>query len=138
MIISSYPLTSPPSAAVPQVRRGVTARDEYEKVAREIRFDAYKAALRGRSNEDCGDGDGKEREGGGGGVLPAVMFGHHEGDVEENVLTNLIKGCSILELAGERRGEERDDRSRRPCGGCGCALGSVVQELLCASIDVRR
>lgn len=65
----------------------MTAREEYEKVAREIRFDAYKAALRGRG-------------GAGAGACPAVMFGHHEGDVEENVLTNLIKGCSILELAG--------------------------------------
>lgn len=74
------------------MRRGVTARDEYEKVAREIRFDAYKAALDGRG-------------------CPAVMFGHHEGDVEENVLTNLIKGCSILGLAGgflqHRRGRGR-------------------------------
>ncbi|CAN0371859.1 unnamed protein product, partial [Hapterophycus canaliculatus] len=69
-----------------QVRRGVTAREEYEKVAREIRFDAYKAALAGKEPIDGGGG--------------AVMFGHHEGDVEENVLTNLIKGCSILELAG--------------------------------------
>lgn len=68
-------------AFVRQVRRGVTAREEYEKVAREIRFNAYKDALAGR---DC----------------QAVMFGHHEGDVEENVLTNLVKGCSILELAG--------------------------------------
>ncbi|CAN0456463.1 unnamed protein product, partial [Ectocarpus sp. 12 AP-2014] len=84
--------------AIGEVRRGVTARDEYEKVAREIRFDAYKAALGGRSNEGSDDGDGKK--GAGGRVRPAVMFGHHEGDVEENVLTNLIKGCSILELAG--------------------------------------
>ena len=66
----------------------MTAREEYEKIAREIRFDAYKTALRGR-----GDAAGA-------GACPAVMFGHHEGDVEENVLTNLIKGCSILELAG--------------------------------------
>lgn len=76
-------------------------------MAREIRFDAYKAALGGRSNEGNGDdneGGGKEENGEGGGVRPAVMFGHHEGDVEENVLTNLIKGCSILELAGERSG----------------------------------
>ena len=62
----------------------MTARDEYEKMAREIRFDAYKEAMKGRG-------------------CPAVMFGHHEGDVEENVLTNLIKGSSILELAGTWR-----------------------------------
>lgn len=67
----------------------MTAREEYEKVARDIRFDAYKAALGGRTAK---------------GARPAVMFGHHEGDVEENVLTNLIKGCSILELAGRQAG----------------------------------
>lgn len=66
-----------------KVRRNITARDDYEKIAREIRFDAYKAALSGR--QSC----------------PTVMFGHHEGDVEENVLTNMVKGCSILGLAGE-------------------------------------
>ncbi|CAM9186684.1 unnamed protein product, partial [Sphacelaria rigidula] len=66
------------------VRRGVTARDEYEKKAREIRFNAYKSALESLGSGDC----------------PAVMFGHHEGDVQENVLTNFIKGNSILGLAG--------------------------------------
>lgn len=68
-----------------QVKRGVTARDEYEKIARDIRFNAYKSALEERGEGAC----------------PTVMFGHHEGDVEENVLTNLVKGCSILGLAGE-------------------------------------
>lgn len=80
---------------VRQVRRGVTAREEYEKVAREIRFNAYKDALAGR---DC----------------QAVMFGHHEGDVEENVLTNFVKGCSILELAGGWVSRSREKSAPEP------------------------
>lgn len=60
-------------------------------MAREIRFNAYKSAL-----ESVGGAEGSE------GDCPAVMFGHHEGDIQENVLTNFVKGCSIVELAGGR------------------------------------
>ncbi|CAM9656523.1 unnamed protein product, partial [Discosporangium mesarthrocarpum] len=67
--------------AIAEVRRGVTAREEYEQVARDIRFNTYRSAM---GAHGC----------------PAVMLGHHEGDVEENVLTNLVKGCSLLCLAG--------------------------------------
>jgi hypothetical protein len=33
-------------------------------------------------------------------VLPCPQVGHHKGDVQENVISNMMKGCSLLELAG--------------------------------------
>lgn len=29
-----------------------------------------------------------------------TQVGHHKGDVQENVISNIMKGCSILQLAG--------------------------------------
>lgn len=29
-----------------------------------------------------------------------VIFGHHKGDVQENVISNVMKGCSIFEVSG--------------------------------------
>ena len=66
--------------------RGVTERDEYEKKSKELRFAAYRDAWR--------DGLGQA------GSKPRVLFGHHEGDVVENVLSNALKGRTILELSG--------------------------------------
>ena len=66
---------------VHEVSRGVTARDEYEKESRRIRFEAY---------ELCMAASG----------APAVFFGHHRGDVQENVVSNAMKGGGLLELSG--------------------------------------
>ena len=66
---------------VDEVTRGVTARDAYEKESRRIRFEAYAAALA----ELGGEG---------------VFFGHHRGDVHENVLSNVMKGANLLNVAG--------------------------------------
>ena len=66
---------------VSEVTRGATARDEYEKVSRAIRFGAYRAAV---------------AEWGGRGIF----FGHHEGDLHENVISNVMKGAQLLNIAG--------------------------------------
>jgi tRNA(Ile)-lysidine synthase TilS/MesJ len=57
-------------------------RDEYEKLTRDIRFGEYKALMADRTG------------------CPAIMFGHHRGDVQENVISNAMKGGSVLDLAG--------------------------------------
>ena len=64
-----------------EVSRGVTARDEYEKESRRIRFEAYERAMASSG-------------------APAVFFGHHRGDVQENVVSNVMKGGGLLELSG--------------------------------------
>jgi len=66
---------------VEEVRRGATSRDEYEKVSRAVRFDAYRQALAQFGGR-------------------AVLFGHHLGDVHENVISNVMKGASLLNIAG--------------------------------------
>lgn len=66
---------------VSEVSRGVTDRNAYEKESRRIRFDAYRSAIRA-----CG--------------APAVFFGHHMGDVHENVISNVMKGCALLNVSG--------------------------------------
>jgi tRNA(Ile)-lysidine synthase TilS/MesJ len=58
---------------VSEVRRGVTGRDEYERVSRDLRYATYRAVLR-----DFGCGGG-------------VIFGHHMGDVQENVISNVMR-----------------------------------------------
>ena len=31
---------------------------------------------------------------------PAVLVGHHQGDVQENVISNVMKGASLLDVGG--------------------------------------
>lgn len=66
---------------IDEVTRGVTRREEYEVIARDIRYGVYKEVLAEFS-------------------APAVCFGHHRGDVQENVISNLMRGLSLLELNG--------------------------------------
>ena len=66
-----------------EVRRGITARDDYEKVARKIRFAEYKTLLAELSTKNVG-----------------VMFAHHRGDVQENVISNVMRGAGITSLSG--------------------------------------
>lgn len=70
---------------ISEVSRAGTAREEYELQSRLLRYAAYRSVL--------------EQTGG-----RAVLFGHHLGDVRENVLANVMKGGSVLELGG--MGEE--------------------------------
>ncbi|GAB5368517.1 hypothetical protein AAMO2058_001325900 [Amorphochlora amoebiformis] len=66
---------------ITEAKRGVTKRDLYERLTRGIRYSAYKAALLKTGAK-------------------AVVFGHHRGDVEENVISNIMKGVSLLNLSG--------------------------------------
>lgn len=66
---------------VNEVTRGITDREEYEKVSREIRYSFYKDVLR---ETNCS----------------AVILGHHMGDAQENVISNVMRGSSLLEIAG--------------------------------------
>jgi tRNA(Ile)-lysidine synthase TilS/MesJ len=88
---------------ISEVRRGVTARytavvvaaaigsaprlsalcrDDYERIARELRYHTYREVLSG-----C--------------VGAGMLFGHHRGDLQENVVSNVMRGCSPLALSGE-------------------------------------
>jgi len=64
---------------IEEFKRGVTPREEYERESRSIRFQQYRLML-----EQYG--------------APAVVFGHHQGDLQENVFTNVMNGRSILDL----------------------------------------
>lgn len=90
---------------ISEVKRGVTDRAEYEKISRNLRYGFYKEILATQmgwvDHEDGGVGapeEGTDHPGLECGL--GVIFGHHAGDVQENVLSNIMRGCSPLSLAG--------------------------------------
>jgi hypothetical protein len=93
---------------ISEVKRGVTDRAEYEKISRNLRYGFYKEILTTQMGWVDQEEGGVERTvtGGEGGGHPGlecglgVIFGHHAGDVQENVLSNIMRGCSPLNLAG--------------------------------------
>mmetsp|Transcript_25543 Transcript_25543/g.52705 ORF Transcript_25543/g.52705 Transcript_25543/m.52705 type:complete len:981 (+) Transcript_25543:126-3068(+) len=72
---------------IDEVTRGVTARDDYERIAREIRFGLYRECS--IEAKGCGEGEGV-----------GIMLGHHRGDLRENVISNAHRGCGPLDLSG--------------------------------------
>jgi uncharacterized protein (DUF924 family) len=76
---------------IDEVTRGFTARDDYERIAREIRFDLYR-----QCSSEVANGCGYTANEGNVGV----MLGHHRGDLRENVLSNAHKGAGPLDLSG--------------------------------------
>lgn len=66
---------------VDEVTRGVTDRSIYERVSRDARYDFYRKVLLETGS-------------------PGVIFGHHQGDVQENVISNVMHGVSPLQLSG--------------------------------------
>jgi tRNA(Ile)-lysidine synthetase-like protein len=75
---------------IDEVTRGITARDDYERIARNIRYTTYRETVAEAKkllpdNIDC---------------VVGVMLGHHRGDLRENVLSNAHKGCGPLDLSG--------------------------------------
>mmetsp|Transcript_8200 Transcript_8200/g.20319 ORF Transcript_8200/g.20319 Transcript_8200/m.20319 type:complete len:618 (-) Transcript_8200:77-1930(-) len=66
---------------IAEVQRGVTPREQYEAESRAIRYGLYK---------ECAAEHG----------FPAVFVGHHEGDVQENIIANLMRGANLLAVNG--------------------------------------
>ena len=82
---------------ISEVTRGITARDEYEKYSRLVRYDFYKLVMTPFLITDT---DGTKNIMIDYSRVP-VLLGHHKGDVRENVLSNSMKGCGPLELSGK-------------------------------------
>jgi tRNA(Ile)-lysidine synthetase-like protein len=80
---------------IDEVTRGITARDDYERIAREIRYTSYREAV-ARAKDAMGLVSKVDRNQ----TIVGVMLGHHRGDLRENVLSNAHKGCGPLDLSG--------------------------------------
>lgn len=88
---------------VREVTRGITDRSEYEKISRQIRYGFYKDVLladmsvEGLEGKVEGGDDGvgsfhlTASSGNGRCYHGGVIFGHHIGDVQENVLSNMMR-----------------------------------------------
>ena len=61
---------------VDEVTRGITSRSDYELISRQIRYGFYKDVL---------------LQGGWQGEVVGVIFGHHIGDIQENVISNIMR-----------------------------------------------
>jgi tRNA(Ile)-lysidine synthase TilS/MesJ len=64
-----------------EVTRGVTDRSAYEKISRDIRYNFYKEILGSHSSHSSADSSSGA----------GIIFGHHKGDVQENVLSNIMR-----------------------------------------------
>ena len=62
------------------LRRSTCDRETYEAAAREKRFDLYRKLAKRQP----------------------VLLGHHVGDVGENCVSNVFKGCGVFDLSGMR------------------------------------
>lgn len=84
---------------ISEARRGVTDREEYEKVTRQIRYQFYETCIQEAMTsliEERGEEEGKKAVV----KVSGVVFGHHQGDVQENVISNVMRGSSPLHLSG--------------------------------------
>lgn len=77
---------------IDEVTRGLTARDDYERIARELRYSTYKDTIAKATQSGDTSTDTT--------TVVGVMLGHHRGDLRENVLSNAHKGCGPLDLSG--------------------------------------
>jgi tRNA(Ile)-lysidine synthase TilS/MesJ len=74
---------------IEEVTRGITSRDDYERISREIRYNSYREAVE-MARSEVNDNQ----------MIVGVMLGHHRGDLRENVLSNAHKGSGPLDLSG--------------------------------------
>jgi hypothetical protein len=93
---------------------GTMTRDEFEKSSRMKRFNFYKSYYEKHMNTRISSSLSLSSGGGGGGGdvqmdqltslgeggNNGVMLAHHLGDVEENVLSNVLHGCMPDKLSG--------------------------------------
>uniref|UniRef100_A0AAV1TL55 tRNA(Ile)-lysidine synthetase n=1 Tax=Peronospora matthiolae TaxID=2874970 RepID=A0AAV1TL55_9STRA len=66
---------------IEEMKRATTRRDGYERISRTIRYTTYADVMQKYN-------------------IPGMCFGHHRGDVQENVISNMMKGLSLLDLNG--------------------------------------
>ena len=66
---------------ITDIKRGTTPRDEYERTSRMIRYETYQKIL---SKYNCS----------------GIYVGHHRGDIQENVISNMMRGMTLLNLPG--------------------------------------
>ncbi|EQC36061.1 hypothetical protein SDRG_06796 [Saprolegnia diclina VS20] len=66
---------------IDECQRATTKREEYERISRDIRYTTYAEVMARHS-------------------IPGMCVGHHRGDVQENVISNMMKGQSLLGLNG--------------------------------------
>ncbi|OQS06556.1 tRNA(Ile)-lysidine synthase [Thraustotheca clavata] len=66
---------------IDECRRATTKREDYERISRDIRYTTYAEVMARHS-------------------IPGMCVGHHRGDVQENVISNMMKGQSLLGLNG--------------------------------------
>lgn len=86
---------------IDEVTRGITARDRYERIAREIRYTFYKETVSACLNYlDITQTASTATAAALKASQVGVLLGHHRGDLRENVLSNAHKGCGPLDLSG--------------------------------------
>jgi tRNA(Ile)-lysidine synthetase-like protein len=87
---------------VNEVTRGITDRDAYEKIARNIRYGTYQECIEDARNGRYLPQDFLEAHAGESVEIrvSGMMFGHHLGDVQENIISNVMRGSSPLYLSG--------------------------------------
>lgn len=71
---------------IDEVTRGITGRDDYERIARDLRYGYYKEII-GQYSTNSTRSCSRVKP------LKAIMFGHHVGDVQENVVSNIMRYC---------------------------------------------
>ncbi len=72
---------------ITNLKRKLCARKMYEETTRKIRFDFYKEI--------------QEKLG----YSFPILLGHHSGDIEENVMSNIMRGNSLGDLSGMKSSE---------------------------------
>lgn len=87
---------------IDEITRGVAARDEYETMSRQVRYEEYRKAVEEGKRKTTLLGAKSRRD------KIGVMLGHHRGDLRENVLSNAHKGSGPLDLSGMTAVSEND------------------------------
>ena len=77
----------PKIRAIVEATRGITERDLYEKLTRNIRYGYYIEVMDHASKGEFTKAISNNREIN----ISGMIFGHHQGDVQENVVSNVMR-----------------------------------------------